>query len=282
MSRRFCYANFISLAAGSSNTWEIHTVKSTILIALSLSLALSATTGRAEDLFLADGSVLPGQIWLSEGGTTERPVHRRAARPDPAFPRAIMKLNQVAVGPDGKIYFASGLDGSVMHLLDGRNEIQSIEFPGQIRDLACTGEEHVVYFSVVPTPQSGEALADGKIYRRDLWEGRPTEVATIRQADVGNNWWGTFTIKDGAIILATLGDSSRLYKLTSSGPRPIFERNVFAIHGLAVGAGGDFWFTSGAGKVYRTGDFENVEAALVTDRRLSDVSLRASADAPRP
>jgi hypothetical protein len=73
-----------------------------------------------------------------------------------------------------------------------------------------------------------------------------------------------------------------LFKLTSSGPVRIFAGNRFAIHGLAAGVGNDFWFTGGAGKVYRTQDFEQVEPALVTDRRLSDVSLRASPDSPRP
>jgi hypothetical protein len=261
---------------------EICIVRSTTWVMFGVSLALSAGSLRGEDLFLAEGIVLRGLIGLRDGGRAERSTNGRAARPDPAFPHAIMKLNQVAVGPDGKIYFASGLDGSVMHLLDGRHEIQSFEFPGQVRDLACTGEEHTVYFSVLPTPQNGERLADGKIYRRDLWEGRPTEVAAIRQADVGGNWWGTFTIKDGAILIATLETPSRIFKLTSSGPVRVFEQNAFAIHGLAAGAGSDFWFTSGAGKVYRTHDFENAEPALVTERRLSDVSLRASPDSPRP
>jgi hypothetical protein len=208
-------------------------------------------------------------------------VHRREAVPDRAFPNAIMKLAQVAVGPDGKLFYASGLDGSVMHLLDGRNEIQSFEFAGQVRDLAATGEEHTLYFSVVATPQNGEALADGKIYRRDLWEGRPSEVVTVRQADVGGNWWGTFTIREGAVYVATFGEQSRIYKVTSEGAQLAFEARV-PITGLSVDPAGDFLFASGDGNVYKTRDFVDIETVLRSEGRVTDVSQRASREAPRP
>src|SRR5262245_52775044 len=141
----------------------------------------------AEDLFLTDGAEMPGKLYLSSNGNPVAPIHARMGRPDPAYPHAIMKLQQVAVSPDNKIFFCSGLDGSLMHLLDGRHEIQSFEFDAQIRDLACTGEDATVYFSVVPTPQNGAPLADGVIYRRNFGEGRPTVVATVRQAEVGGN-----------------------------------------------------------------------------------------------
>ena len=123
------------------------------------------------------------------------------------------------------MYFVSGLDGYVIHLLDGRNEVLSFEYPGQIRDIDSGNEEHTVYFSVVPTPQNGEPLADGKIYRRDLWAGQPSEAATIRQADIGGNWWGTFAIQDGTTYIATFESPSRIFKLTSDGPEQVFTGN---------------------------------------------------------
>jgi hypothetical protein len=236
----------------------------------------------AEDLYLAEANVFPGRLLVSEGGTAERVVHRRQPRPDRAYPSAVMKLQHIAVGPDGKVYYCSGLDGSLMHLLDGRNEIQSFEFSGQIRDLACTGEEHTVYFSVVPTPQNSEPLADGKIYRRDFWDGSATEVATVRQADVGGNWWGAFAIHDGVIYVATLDERSRFFKLTGDGPQPVFADNAFRVTGFTPGAGGEFFFTTGDGNVYRTSDFASADAVLRTDRRLSDVSVRAASESPRP
>jgi len=249
---------------------------------LTLTGVLACGAAHADDLYLADGNAFPGQLWLSQGGVAERSIHRREAAPNPAFPRAVMKLGQVATGHDGGVFFASGLDGSVMHLLDARHEIQAFEVNGQVRDLACTGEGHTVYFSVVRTPQNGEPLADGKIYRRDLWNGQPTEIATVRQADVGGNWWGGFTIRGGVVYLATFEEQSRLFKLTSSGPQPVFPANTFKIQGLTTAPDGSFLFTTGADKVYRTSDFQDVSVALRGDRNFSDVSLRAAAEAPGP
>ncbi len=240
------------------------------------SLFLLAVTARVtgEDFYLTEGSAFPGHLLHGRQGEQEQLIHRRAALPDPAFPNAVMKLAQVAVGPDNKLYYCSGLDGSVMHLLDGRHEIQIFEFPGQVRDVACSTEEHTVYFSVVSTPQDGQPLADGKIYRRNLWDGQPVEIAAIRQADVGHAWWGLFTLRDGVIYLATHGAPSRLYQLVNNQPTPVFPDNAASIQGLATGANGVFYFTTGSGEVFRTSDFLQVERLLHTSRGLTDVALR--------
>jgi hypothetical protein len=226
----------------------------------------------AGDLLFTDGRAFPGELWRSRAGASPQRIHRREATANPAYPRAAMKLGQVAIGPDQKIYFASGLDGYVLHLLDGVNEILSFEFPGQIRDLDSGNEEHTVYFSVVPTPQNSEPLADGKIYRRDLWAGQPSEVATIRQADVGGNWWGTFAIQNGTIYIATLESPSRIFKLTTVGPEQVFPTNRFRIQGLAAAPDGKFLFTDGSNTVYRTADFDAVESAVQADRPFTDVT----------
>lgn len=241
----------------------------------------SGRTANAEDLLLTDGRAFPGQLWLSRSGSVEQSIHRREATANPAFPRAAMKLAQVAVGPDGKLYFASGLDGYVIHLLDGRTEVLSFEFNGQVRDLDCGNEEHTVYFSVVPTPQNGEPLSDGKIYRRDMWAGQPSELATIRQSSVGGNWWGTFTIQNGVTYLATLDNPSRIFKLTSDDPEPVFTTNAFRIQGLTAAADGAFYFTDGSDKVYRTTDFQSVEPVFRGQRQLTDVAI-APTSSPRP
>jgi hypothetical protein len=235
----------------------------------------------AADLLLTDGRAFPGQLWQSRSGVPERLIYRREATANPAYPRAAMKLGQVAVGPDHKVYFASGLDGYVLHLLDGMHEVVSFEFPGQVRDLETGAEEHTVYFSVVPTPQNGEALADGKIYRRDIWAGQPSEFATVRQSQIGGNWWGTFAIQDGIVYIATFETPSRLFKLTTSGPEPVFSANRFQIHGLASAGDGSFFFADGTANVYRTRDFENVETALHAGRPFTDVAVEPAAASGR-
>jgi hypothetical protein len=255
-----------------------------LIFFLSACGTLHALAGRSvgEQFFLAEQAAFPGKLYASDDGAAVRVVHRREPRPDRAYPSAVMKLQQVAVGADAKVYYCSGLDGSMMHLLDGRHEIQSFEFPGQIRDLATTGEEHTVYFSVVPTPQNGEPLADGKIYRRDFWDGAATEIATVRQSDVGGNWWGSFTIREGVVYIATLESPSRLLQLTGDGPQRVFVDSNYRIVGLTSDADGAFLFTTGDGQVWRTTDFTTADVVARTDFQLSDVAVRPAADARRP
>jgi hypothetical protein len=226
----------------------------------------------AESLYLADGQTYPGKLWVSVGGGSEELVFQREAVANPAYPEAAMKLGHVAVGPDRKVFYCSGLDGYVLHLLDDHHEVLSFEFPGQVRDVACTDEEHVVYFSVVPTPQNDEPLADGKIYRRDIWQGQPTEVATVKQSDIGGGWWGTFAIRDREIYISTHEDSSRVFKLSSSAPQLV---GTIAGHKIAGFAGTrEGWlFAEGTGRIYRTADFATTEEAFAAVRPVSDVTV---------
>ncbi|MGD9723789.1 MAG: hypothetical protein AB7O59_04440 [Pirellulales bacterium] len=238
-----------------------------------------ATIAAAADFYLADVRQFPGQLWLSRDGAAERLIFRSQPTANPAFPRAVMKVAQVAVGPQGEVYFASGLDGNVLHLLDGRHEVLSFEYPGQIRDLDCGGEEHTVYFSVVATPQNGETLADGKIYRRDLWAGQPSEAFTVRQAELGGNWWGTMAIRDGVAYLATLDVPSRIFKLAGGAPERVFEHNTYKIDGLTSGADGNFYFTDGSNQVFRTTDFQAIESVWRGNRSFTDVAVWSKAPA---
>lgn len=252
------------------------------LILTLLATCVAAPTATGEDFYLTDGRAFPGQLWFARSGSPERLFHRREVTVNQAFPRAAMKLGQVAVGPDDKVYFVSGLDGYVIHLLDGKNEVVSFEFPGQVRDVACSDEEHTVYFSVVPTPQNNEPLADGKIYRRDIWAGQPSEVATIRQSQVGGNWWGTFTVRDNVFYLATLDSPSRILKLTTGEPEPFATVNGYKVQGLANGPGDTFYFTDGGDKVYRTADFQTIEPVFHGSRPFTDVNLKSAAETPQP
>lgn len=224
----------------------------------------------AGDLYLADGGAFPGKLWSTTDRVGEL-IHARAGQADPAFPAAAMKLGHVAVTHAGEIYYASGLDGYVMHLLDGKHEIAVFEFPGQIRDVACTAEPHTVYFSVVPTPKDNEPLADGEIYRRDLWEGQPTLVATVRQADVGGAWWGNFTVRNDAVYLSTFEKRSRLYRLADGQPVPVFPANQLEIRGLAT-TGPEFLVADGSSRIYRTPDFRSFVLVYEGDGQFTDVA----------
>jgi hypothetical protein len=240
-----------------------------------LIFAARATHAWSADYWLADQQAFPGGIWhAADGDAGERLIHRRQPTADPVFPRAFMKVGQIAAAPDGEFYFCSGLDGCVLALLDGRHEVLSFEFGGQIRDLSCGGEEHVVYFSVVPTPQNDEPLPDGKIYRRDLWAGEAAEVATIHQAEVGGNWWGTFCVRERVIYLATTEPRSRLFRVTGAAPEAIYPNNTRRILGLEAN-GEAFVVADGTGEIVRTIDFTSFEPVHSGPIKASDVTVSA-------
>ncbi len=241
---------------------------STLLLTFVL---VNSVPASAEDLWLADGKAFPGRIFHSVGGGRERLIHQREAAANRAFPQAAMKVGHVAIAPEGSFYFCSGLDGYVLGLLDGRNEVLSFEFGGQVRDISCGDEEHTVYFSVVPTPQNGEPLADGKIYRRDIWQGQPAEIATVRQSEVGGNWWGNFTVRNGVVYLATFENQSRLFKLTSSGPEPVFTGNQLNIQGFTA-VGDEFFVADGTGRIVKTTDFTSFTPVLEGENHFTDVT----------
>jgi hypothetical protein len=233
----------------------------------------AANTGLCVDYWLADQSAFPGQIWRVNFNSAEQLVHQRKAKADAAYPRAIMKVAQIAAGPDDAFYFCSGLDGCVLALLDDRHEVLSFEFDGQIRDLSSGGEPHVMYFSVVPTPQEGAPLADGKIYRRDIWQGAPTEIATIRQADVGGNWWGTFCVRDGIVHLATTEPTSRLFRLAGGSLEPVFTSNARRIVGIEP-EGDHFLVAADNGQILRTTDFAAFATIYNGAVKATDVTVR--------
>ncbi len=259
---------------GMGRLFAVNRLLSLAVIASALTLAAASKHAIGAEYWLADRGAFPGGVWHVADGGRERLVHRREATADPAFPAAIMKVGRVAAAPDGAFYFCSGLDGCVLALIDGgRHEVLSFEVDGQVRDIACGGEDHVVYFSVVPTPQDGEPLADGTIYRRDLWQGVAAKVATIHQADVGGNWWGTFCVRDGVLTIATLDESSRLFRLTSGAPEAVYEVNTRKILGLEA-AGDHFYLTDGSGEVVRTVDFTTFEPVHRAAINASDVTVR--------
>lgn len=236
----------------------------------------------ADDLFLAAGGEFPGRLRLSEGDGSPNVVFSRQDRPNPAYPNAQMKLARVAVAVDRSVYYCSGLDGSIMHLLDGQHEIQVLEIEVQIRDLACTDEPHTIYYSVVPTPQDGESLQDGVVYRRDFQSGSPEVVARIPQAEVGGNWWGTFCILDSEIILLTNESPNRVFKWSGGAITHEFGNNTLSLSGITISNDKKFLVSARTGHVHETTDFQVFRTVLMTSLPLTDVSIIATETGGRP
>lgn len=236
----------------------------------------------AGEMFLSDGAAFPGTLSVSRSGSAPSVSFRRPHSADPAYPGAVMKLNQVAIDVESKVFFCSGLDKYVMQLLDGRNEVPLLEADEQVRDIACSNEALTVYYSTVGTPQGGMPVPDGKILRRNLGDGRPTVLAAVSQSDVDGNWWGVFTLSNGVPYLATTEQNSRIFKISDGRPVLVGTARDFRISGLHAMEDGSFLMTTGSGKVYKTADFNTFEPALVTSLQLRDVSVRPVAGFARP
>lgn len=254
------------------------------LLSLCLSaLLLGANSTEAQQAMLADSALKAGSIWQADGSAAELVVHQRSGSVEPAFPEAEKNIAQLAISSDEKIYFCSGLDGYVIHLINGKHEVAAFApVKGQIRDLACTGEKHTIYYSVVETPVNKQNLSDGQIFRRDIEEGKETLVATIRQADVGGNWWGVFTIHEGSIYLATSETDSRILKWTKGAISEVALLKGYKIEGLTVAPDTSFQFVCGNKNIYCTADFKEITSSETNIPHLSDIAFPASSDSQRP
>lgn len=250
--------------------------------ALLLGFGWMAPLLAADELYLCEANAFPGKLLVSRDGRSVEGLYRRPPAANPAYPHAVMKAAQITLDANGKIFFCSGLDKYVFHLMPGGHEIAVLETEGQVRDVAGSDEEQVVYYSVLDTPQSAAPLGDGVIYRRNLGEGRPHVIATIRQADIGGNWWGGFTVANGDVYLFTHEPNSRVFRWNGVGPQLIGTANGFSISGLARTNDDQFLFTTDTGKVYRTRDFSSFDAVLTTEVPLRDVAVRPVAGALRP
>jgi hypothetical protein len=227
---------------------------------------------RGEEFYLASTHSWPGAVWRSEHGLPEREVHLRPAAPLVSAPGSVPRIANIAVTADDKQYYCSGLDGYILHNLRG-HDVVTCKFEGQIRDLAIGREDHTIYFSVVATPVNGAPLADGKLYKYDWYTGGPIELATVKQQQVGGNWWGAFAIHDGSFHLATLEDSSKIFRLDGADALPIHSKTGFRITGFTISSEGEYFFATGEAQVFRTFDFQRVHSALATRRRITDVTI---------
>lgn len=236
-------------------------------------LPTSVAAFPAEELHLATCNDADGVLSVAElvgsvqWNRVRLPNHQMVSKTLPGPSR------QVAIDAYGVRYEVSGRDGRIIRH-DGGLRTVVFECPGRIHDIVCTGESKVVYVSAVPTSLNGE-VQDGGIYRINLRTRRSSLVMAVRQAEVGGQWWGTFTIRDGAFVIATNDSPSRLFKMTAAKPLPIHAKNRFSISGMTTDECGHLLFATGESKLYRTADFTSVESLAELDEPIADVTRRA-------
>jgi hypothetical protein len=239
-----------------------------------LFMAVGTAAASGEDLLLTTARSWPGVVLLSEGGTSPREVYRHsdASR---VLGSALPKVAAVTYSAREGTFVSSGLDGAIFKVAGGRPTLL-YEHPRQIRDLAAENGEGRIYFSVLPTPQNGQALADCEIWYFDLRTGHATQFAPVSQSAVGGDFWGAFTIHGGVLYVATLTPQSRIFRIFPDGRSELAgELGLGSITGLAVSPAGEFYLATGSGKVFRTGDFRSVATVLDEPAlEIADVAVR--------
>lgn len=240
------------------------------LVALSVA---TTRTASAENLILADQNANQGVILAAEGGHELNELHHRGPRVAADHPGAVAKVQSVAVAKDGTVFFASGLDGHIFQLRNGRETLVHTH-RGQIRDVALGASGETLFFSVLATPADGAALGDGQIFELDLRTGTAGLFTKVRQSDVEQGWWGAFALQGERLYLGTIGKPSRIYEVVDEVPNSIFETYDMPILGLAVSNHGDLFYAGGVDKIFAVrGGRDPAMVVQSVGRRLCDVSL---------
>jgi hypothetical protein len=141
-----------------------------------------------------------------------------------------------------------------------------------------------VLYSVVPTPQGSEPLADGAIYQLNTRTGTASKLITVRQADVGNGWWGAFAVHAGQIYLGTIGRGGQPSTIYRAGGRPAVAYTLPGeeIHGMTFSAAGQLYVANGGSKVLRIDGMRSHRTVLdLPSRNLSHVAFRPPAGGVR-
>lgn len=254
----------------------------TLVFLAGTTLFANLASAYTPNLLLADNNRWPGAVikFTVEG---ERDLHVV----DPAMmPRdardAVPRVGSVAISPRGEVFYCSGLDG-VIYKLDGGRPVVVHQHGPPVRDLAFGSQNDILFFSVVRTPQNGEALADGEIFRKNVRTGDYGRVGVVHQTDVGGNWWGSMTVHRGQLYIATMGRTSRIFRQRTTGWETMMETSSLVIQGIDFENGGDLYLVAGTGTIHRSTnlrDIENVNESRVS--RFADLALEpeAAADVP--
>ncbi len=180
-----------------------------------LLLTTPTANSRAQDILLANPNSFPGEL-LKTSGELLLPLHVHV-RPIQLADRAVPKLRSVTRLPNGRMFFASGLDQMVFELTPTGERRETIAW-GQVRQVR-SDRAGSLYFSCLLTPQNGEPLPDGFIYSRDLAKGENRAVLTFSQGDVGRDWWGAFDVHGDHIYVGTMQGKTKIYDVSVVPPR---------------------------------------------------------------
>jgi hypothetical protein len=176
---------------------------------------------------------------------------------------AVPRVQSVTTLPSGQVIFCSSLDRSLFELSGGGE--REFHHGGYLARQVRTDTDGTLCWSGLETPQASNPLPDGFIYAWDATAGRPRTVLTFSQQDVGRDWWGAFTVREGRVYVGTLRDRTRIYELVDSVPRHVATL-PFSAPAFRFAADGSLYACDGRGTLYRFADLRDTERSEVVLR----------------
>lgn len=242
-----------------------------------LLLCAPSAFGNGREVFVVDSRDDRGKLlrftvardWIGPDTVYTRPT---------APPAGLPHLASIAFTSDGQAFIVSGMDGNIYKLVanlrGGHDEEHVYEHSGQVRHVGFGRDVEVLYFSVVPTPQSSLSRPDGQIYSLNLRTRVARLFYTVRQQDVGFDWSGTFAM-DGNTVYLSSNNPPTIYKVEDSSPRPVYQSQD-KIGAMTFARPSDLYYTNGGSRVFRLQNFR--QHSMV--REASGRELKGLAFAP--
>lgn len=201
---------------------------------LAICLTLGVRVSGADEFLLADAQLWPGEIFTSDGHRAERRIFRLRAERLPEGKGSVPRIAGIAAGRADEIYFCSGLDGHIHRWNRTTGELKLLyTHMGQVRDLCTHPKTDELYFSEVPTPERGEPLSGGAVYRFDRRAAAAQLACAVDQTALDRSWHGALALSGARLYLATQGAPSRVVRVEGKELVTVFKTADFCIHGLA-------------------------------------------------
>lgn len=220
---------------------------------LSVVIVFGGSLSAHGQTFLAvDQDAWPGKIVsFSRAGGESLYWQRGPAINDHVVP----KIQSLTTLRDGTIAFCSGLDRSVQ-TIDRAGREYELHYGGSLVRQLRTDTNGDLFWSGLETPIDRNPLPDGFILCRRSGTGTVETLLTFSQGLVGQDWWGSFDVRQGQIWVATLNSPSRIYVIENSIPR-LMSTLPISVSSFRFESATSLLAVDRNGRLYRFADFLN-------------------------
>lgn len=202
-----------------------------------------APRAQAQSMVATDQSVAPGQLHEVQNGRLANLFTRWTNFEGTAVQN---RIGSIAIENGQHYFYCSGLDGCVFEY-NGKDEITLVDVGQQVRHVAFDRSQNLLYYSMVETPQDGQALADGVVCAMDLNTRRTIKTFRIAQANLKGEFFGAIAANNGLLYMAT---DSTVYSYNNGTWGEVIRSRGEVIRGIASSPWGQLYFVDGTKGVY--------------------------------